>query len=310
MPYLISWIVAVFLLFILFAVAGCGRNAVAADGRMSLADVVTAFDQTILQGQSRVSKWPHDRTLRLKVTTTFSQIENEALENAIEMLARDARLILKRDDRSVDAEIVIERAASLGPAGAGSHNVGRTHSSYLGVSGELQNAIIALIPDWARRDPKLIGRTMAHEMLHAVGFHGHAPSDFDSVMGATISAHGPTDWDLLFLQVLYDPRLPLGTPRVFALPIACRLLHERLVADRSALVRDLAAEGAHPHCQELVGRPVVAATADDRVALAWAYLNGLGIGQDLDEAERWARRSLAAGDADSDYLLHSITRAR
>ena len=48
----------------------------------------------------------------------------------------------------------------------------------------------------------------------------------------------------------------------------------------------------------------------ERVAIAWAYLNGLGVKRDLTEAERWAQRSKALGDRDADYLLYSIGQAK
>jgi TPR repeat protein len=48
----------------------------------------------------------------------------------------------------------------------------------------------------------------------------------------------------------------------------------------------------------------------ERVAIAWAYLNGLGVQRDLNEAEQWARRSKALGDRDADYLLYMVGRAK
>jgi hypothetical protein len=278
--------------------------------RLAFADVVSAFDQAILQGQARVSKWPLDRALRLKVTAPFGAAETQALDDAIGMIDRQTRLTLRRDDRAAEAEFVVELADGLGSRGAGIHNVGRTHSSYASASGEMQAVTISIARDWARRDADLIHRTLPHEMLHAVGFHGHAPDGFDSVMSSVGGSAEPTAWDLLFLKVLYDERLPLGSPRVFALPIACALLHERLVAERNASVADLKSNGAHPYCARLAARPIVTNVESERVAIAWAYLNGLGVPRDLEAAEQWARRSKALGDRDADYLLYMVGRAK
>jgi TPR repeat protein len=129
-------------------------------------------------------------------------------------------------------------------------------------------------------------------------------------MSGVGGSSSPTAWDLLFLRVLYDERLPLGSPRVFALPIACGLLHERLVAERNASVVDLRSRGPHPYCASLAARPIATNVDSERVAIAWAYLNGLGVARDLDAAEHWAQRSKALGDRDADYLLYSIGRAR
>ena len=278
--------------------------------RVSFADIVTAFDQAILQGQARVSKWPLDRVVRLKATASFGAAEIQALNDAIAMVDRQTRLTIRRDDGAAEAELTVEMVDGLGSRGAGIHNVGRTHASYVSASGEMQVVTISIVRDWARRDPNLIHRTLPHEMLHALGFHGHAPVGFESVMSGVGGSSRPTAWDLLFLKVLYDERLPIGTPRVFALPIACRLLHERLVAERTASVVDLGSSGTHPHCTGLAARPLATNVESERVAIAWAYLNGLGVARDFDEAEHWARRSKALGDRDADYLLYSIERAK
>lgn len=278
--------------------------------RIALADIVTAFDQAIFSGQGRVSKWPLDRVLRIKVAASFGAAETQALGDAMAMVERQTRLTMRRDDRLGEAELTVELVDGLGSRGAGIHNVGRTHSSYASASGEMQVVTISIARDWASRDANLINRTLPHEMLHAVGFHGHAPEGFDSVMAGVGGSARPTPWDLLFLKVLYDERLPLGSPRVFALPIACNLLHERLVAERNTAVADLRSSGPHPHCASLASRPVAAGMDSERVAIAWAYLNGLGVARDLTQAEQWAQRSKALGDRDADYLLYSIGQAK
>jgi hypothetical protein len=310
MPYVISWIVTVALLFLLFALASCAGAAEASGARLMLSDVVAAFDQAILQGQNRVSKWPIDHVVRLKVVAQFGDAENSALNDALRMVGRQTRLDLRRVDVSSDAEMTIETVADLGSPGPRIHNVGRTQATFMGASGEMQAATISIARDWGRGDPQRIGRTMPHEMLHAIGFHGHTPDGFDSVMSPVGKGYGPSAWDLLFLKVLYDERLPLGTPRLFALPIACRLLHERVVADRNPLVGDLHPKSEHPHCADLTGRPVATDVAGERVAIAWAYLHGLGVARDLEEAARWTQRSKAAGDRDADYLQYRVDEAR
>ncbi len=294
----------------LMSAAAVAFPALGAD-KVAFADIVTAFDQAIFSGQARVSKWPLDRALRLKVAAPLNTAETQALNDAMAMIIRHTRLTLQRDDRAAEAELTVELVDGLGSRGGGIHNVGRTHSSYSGASAEMQVVTIAIARDWASRDPKLINRTLPHEMLHAVGFHGHAPDGFDSVMSGSVGGSAtPTAWDLLFLKVLYDERLPLGSPRVFALPIACALLHERLVAERNTSVADLRPNGTHPYCASLASRPVAASMESERVAIAWAYLNGLGVKRDLTEAERWAQRSKALGDRDADYLLYSIGQAK
>ena len=302
--------VTIIFLFVCCVTPGAARAAEPAASRLALADVVSAFDQAILQGQSRVSKWPIDRALRIKVPAAFGTAETQALNDAIQMIDRQARLTVRLIDSAGEAEITVELTEGLGSRGGGIHNVGRTHSSYASASGEMQTVTISIARDWARRDGKLIHRTLPHEMLHAAGFHGHTPDGFDSVMGVLGGSLVPTAWDFLFLKVLYDERLPLGTPRVFALPIVCTLLHERLVAERNASIADLRSGGAHPHCADLATRPVFASAESERVSIAWAYLNGLGVARDLEAAEHWAQRSKALGDRDADYLLYTIGRAK
>jgi hypothetical protein len=310
MPYVICRILAISIFFAALSPGGLARSADRV-AQVGFADIVSAFDQAILQGQSRVSKWPLDRVLRVKVTASLGTTETQALKDAIGMLDRQTRLTVRRDDRASEAELIVELVDGLGMRGVGIHNVGRTHSSYEGASGEMQVATISLARDWAHRNSNLIHRTLPHEMLHAVGFHGHAPDGFDSVMTAVGGGEKPTAWDLLFLKVLYDERLRLGTPRIFALPIACRLLHERLVAEHSASVSDLRpGVGPHPHCADLASRPVESNVDGQRGSLAWAYLHGLGVARDLDEAEKWARRAKAEGDRNADYLLYRIEQTK
>lgn len=310
MPYVISWIVTVGLLFLMFALAGCAAAAEPTAARLTFADVVTAFDQAILQGQARVSKWPLDRAIRLKIVAEFGALENSALDDAVSMIERQAGLDIRHVERSHDAEITIETVADLGSPGVRIHNVGRTHATFMGASGAMQAATISIVRNWGQGDPQRIRRTLPHEMLHAVGFHGHTPDGFESVMSPNGAGYGPSAWDLLFLKVLYDERLPLGTPRLFALPIVCRLLHERLVAERNASVGDLQLKGSHPYCTGLSARPVATNLESQRVAIAWAYLHGLGVARNLDEAERWAERSKASGDRDAGYLQYRIDEAR
>jgi hypothetical protein len=278
--------------------------------RVDMAAVMTAFDEMILRGQGRVAKWP-ERTapLTFKVAADFGEREAAALASAIAAIETHTKLRFRRDQTAVRPAILIEMSDDLGTPFAGAHNVGWTRSSFERVSGEVTGAHIRILRDWSRGDARRIDRTMPHEMLHAVGFHGHAQS-FESVMSMRGTGYGLTKWDILFLKVLYDPRLPIGTPRVFALPLACRLIHDRLIAEANREVSDLNRTGPHRYCEDLARQPVAATASLDQVMLAWAYLKGLGVARDIAQAELWARRAQAQNDSDAAYVLYQIDPAK
>jgi hypothetical protein len=134
------------------------------------------------------------------------------------------------------------------------HQTGLTKTTFRRISGGLMKATISIVQDWHRGDPYHIYRLVPHETMHALGFNGHVRG-FDSVLTVSGGRNSFSEWDLLFLRVLYDPRLPAGTPRVFALPLACRLMHERLIAERNRDVTDLNPAGSHALCGDLARAP-------------------------------------------------------
>lgn len=270
--------------------------------------LVTAFDQVVLREQGRVAKWTRGTApLSLKVNASFGTAELNALETTLATISRHAGLVIHREDTVEHPDFLVEWSADLGSPFAGAHNVGRTRSSFSLLDGELMGAHILILRDWNRGDAQRIDRTMPHELLHAVGFHGHSVS-FDSVMTLGGGGHGLSRWDQLFLRVLYDPRLPVGTPRIFALPVVCTLLHERLIAEGNIEIADLNRTGAHPYCGQLAGQPL-AVNENEALRLAWAYLKGLGTARSIPEAEKWARLAAQHGDPDAAYVLQEIGSA-
>lgn len=293
-------------LIFLSAILACALTTPARSAEpIDMMALVTAFDQIVLREQGRVAKWTRGAApLSLKVTASFGTAELNALETSLVTISRHAGLVIHREDTVEHPDFLVEWSADLGSSFAGAHNVGRTRSSFSLLDGELTGAHILILRDWNRGDAQRIDRTMPHELLHAVGFHGHSES-FDSVMTLGGTGYGLSRWDELFLRVLYDPRLPVGTPRIFALPIVCTLLHDRLIADGNTEIVNLNRTGAHPFCRQLAGQPL-AANADDALRLAWAYLKGLGTERSIAEAEKWARLAAAHGDPDAAYVLHEI----
>lgn len=288
------------------AILACALAAPAQSAeRIDMITLVTAFDQIVLREQGRVAKWTRGAApLSLKVTASFGAAELNALETSLLAISTHTDLFIRRDDTVEHPDFLIEWSLDLGSPFAGAHNVGRTRSSFALLDGELTGAHILILRDWTRGDAHRIDRTMPHELLHAIGFHGHSVS-FDSVMTLGGAGHGLSRWDQLFLRVLYDPRLAVGMPRIFALPVACALLHERLVAEGNAEIADLNRAGAHPYCNRLAGQPL-AVNENEALRLAWAYLKGLGTARNIPEAEKWARLAATHGDPDAAYVLHEI----
>jgi hypothetical protein len=292
---------------VLALVAALSTPAAAAD-KIYFAALVDAFDEMVLRDQGRISKWRVRTTpLKLKVAPGFEESELEILEAAIKAIEETAKLRIERADGAARPHIVLEMKNDLTVAGW--HNAGLTHVEPGQVGGEMRKATIGILKTWASHDPQRLHRTLPHELLHAVGFHGH-PMNFDSVMSVRGIRYSLSDWDLLFLRVLYDPKVPVGTPRILALPLVCRVMHDRLVAEANPDVADLNRAGEHPYCLELAKRPVEAKDASDQMRLGWAYLRGLGVARDLDEAETWLKRADAAGDPDAKTLLRGLEKTR
>ena len=65
--------------------------------------------------------------------------------------------------------------------------------------------------------PALFDRCLAHELMHVLGFRYHS-GIVRSVLSPTHHAEQLTDWDLLAIRALYDPRLRPALPRRDALP--------------------------------------------------------------------------------------------
>lgn len=66
-----------------------------------------------------------------------------------------------------------------------------------------------------------------HELLHALGWRGHT----HRVRSVISYAHGETEltkWDRIIMRTLYDPRLPPGTSKEDALPIARVIVREMI----------------------------------------------------------------------------------
>lgn len=284
--------------------------AVAAE-RADLATLMTVFDQMALRDNGRINKWvPGSGSLTLKVTAKFGEKENSVLESAVAVLGESAKLKIVRNDEAEKPHFLVETSKDvMVQPDVSRFTVGQTNSIFGRLAGEMRNATIKIIPDWYRGDPYRIYRTLPHEMMHALGFHGHAQV-FDSAMSLQNTRNSLSDWDLFFARVLYDPKLPVGTPRVFALPLICRLMHQRLIDEGNVDVIDLSRSAPHPYCQQLAKQPVAAKTPAEHAWLGLAYFRGLGVEQNFDEAERWTQKALALKDPDAQALLAAIEKTK
>jgi len=283
-----------------------------AQEKTDLATLVHVFDQMVLRDQGRVSKWtPGNKQLTIKVTAKFSEREKTILESNLAALSEHAKLNVVRDDKAEKPDFLFETTKTLrAHPGVGMRYIGMTQSSWGRLGSEMRSAVIQIIEDWARYNPYAIYRTIPHELMHALGFHGH-PLVFDSALSEQNTRNSMSEWDLFFVRVLYDPKLPVGTPRVLALPLVCKLIHERLIAEANPDVTDLNRGGPHPYCEQLqAAQEIVAKTPLDELRLSWAYLRGLGVARDLSEAERWAQKALAGKDQDAQTVLTLIEKAK
>lgn len=77
-----------------------------------------------------------------------------------------------------------------------------------------------------RNRPNLFDRCLAHEFMHVFGFRYHS-GIVRSVLSPAHGPEAPTDWDILALRVLYDPRLRPALNRRDALPVIRAILAER-----------------------------------------------------------------------------------
>ena len=279
--------------------------------RADLATLVTVFDQMAIRDHGRISKWvPGRGPLTIKVTANFGDKENAVLNSAVTVLGESAQIKIVRNDAAEKPHFLVETSRDvMTQLDVSKFTVGQTNSILGRLGGDMRAATIKIIPDWHRGDPYQIYRTLPHEMMHALGFLGHAQF-FDSAMSLQETRNSLSDWDLFFVRVLYDPKLPVGTPRVFALPLVCRLMHQRLIDENNSDSTDLNRGGQHPYCEQLATIQVTAKTPAEHARLGWAYLRGLGVAQNFDEAEQWTRKALAMKDPDAQGLLDAIEKAR
>lgn len=279
--------------------------------RLNMATLIGAFDQMALRDTGRVSKFaPSNKPLTLKVVAKFGDTELAVLDSTFATIVEQTKLQIQRDDSAEKPTFLVETTRNIeGSSGAPEHLFGKANTILGRLGGEHRTVTIQILQNWYRGDPYRIYRTLPHEIMHSVGFHGHVLT-FDSVMLPKLSRNSMSEWDLLFLRVLYDPNLSVGTPRVFALPLACRLMHQRLIDENNPDVTDLNRSGPHPHCEQLAATPVTAKTPAEHARLGWAYLRGLGVARNLDEAEQWTRRALALNDPDAEGLLKAVESAK
>lgn len=254
-----------------------------------------------LAERGMVVKWTKAPALR--VLDSFGLRENEAISAALATIRRDTGLAIERNDTLAKSDITLELsdedfAKAIKATGEFG---GLTRPVFGTYNGDLVSASIRIRRDWQRGGELYFYSVSAHELLHAVGFPGHAQG-FDSISSYRNQPRSYTAWDELFMRVLYDKRLTPGMPRLFALPIACRVMHEMLIAERNADVVDLVRTGEQPTCAQLTAAPIAAKSAVDQLRIAMAYARGTGVAKDSEKAKLWARRAAEQGSADAKKL--------
>ena len=281
--------------------------------RTDFAVLMVAFDQMALRENGAVTKWSATRPLKFKVATKFGDKETAAVDYTLKAIEAETKLSFVRNDDEAEPDIVIELSKEdLSAAFRGFINAGGlTRARWSKYNGDLRTASIAIKHDWYRGDPYYIHRVVPHEMMHAIGFSEHAQG-FDSISSYHAPRASYSEWDHLFMRVLYDPRLKPGTPRVFALPAVCRILHERLLAEKNQLVPDLSRDGSpHPYCEELAKLPLdPKKDAMTQTRIGWAYLRGLGVARDEAEGEKWLRLAATQGFDDAQKLVATVEQSR
>ncbi|MBM3506975.1 MAG: DUF2927 domain-containing protein [Alphaproteobacteria bacterium] len=112
-------------------------------------------------------------------------------------------------------------------------------------AGAIQQAFVVIPEDL---QPRASRACLAHEMMHAIGFGGHPPQEFDSALRNGIAADRLTTNDRILIRARYDERLWAAANAGDAVGVATTVIGELLgrVQDAADVFEALAYEGGEP----------------------------------------------------------------
>jgi hypothetical protein len=202
---------------------GCAGGDVPQDRILRFVDELTfggPFDEHVPQDEKLV-RWTDDLRVALAGPGADQTRERVAMQLATFTAATGLGAEIVALDADPNVTLSLVKTADF--------LINREHvQCFAGVNRD-QGAIEQAEIQISIEDPTMIDQCLAHEFMHVFGLHYHS----GIVRSALSFAHEEqvmTQWDVIALQTLYDPRLSLGIDRTDALPIMRQVITERLAA--------------------------------------------------------------------------------
>lgn len=194
---------------------------------ISIGQLLVAFDQMAFRDQGKVTKWRAARTIRLSTNSVLPAEYIAVIQGTLKDLASLSGLVFQvvDDPQSRPADITLTIiSGDLRPEfGKRLYVEGFTNIFWLTQDGIIRRAEVTIRREAIENKIAEFSRIFRHEMLHAIGLPEHAHG-FDSISSYRPKRETYSDWDRIFVSMLYTNEIVPGMSRLDGLLAACEQL--------------------------------------------------------------------------------------
>jgi hypothetical protein len=206
-----------------FLLLGCAGADVPEERIVRFVDELTfggPFDEHVPQDE-KLTRWAEDLRVALAGPDAYQTRERVAMQLATFTAATGlgADIVAQDSDPNVTVKFV-ETADFLINREHVPCFAGQNLDLWIINQAEIQISI---------EDPTKVDQCLAHEFMHVFGLRYHS-GIVRSALSFAHEEHELTQWDVIALQTLYDPRMSPGIDRGDALPVMRQIITERLAA--------------------------------------------------------------------------------